>query len=140
MAFQIKRSRKITEELQLCDENGAVAKTLDIEIDIDSIAAELRRRVVNITTAEKQLKKASADDYAQAYELYGQTVTDVFSVCFGAENTKEIIEHFGGNYIEMSVAVVPFIYEVVLPAANEAIKQRNDGLKRMYASKRRFGR
>lgn len=133
MAYQIKRSEKITDVLELCDEGGNVVTRLDITIDIDSIAAELRKRLVNVQTAEKLLKKAaSQEDYAEAYGLFEQTVNDVFSVCFGAENAKRITEHFGGDYIEMSLAVVPYIYEVVLPKVNEVVARRRTALKRIY--------
>ena len=87
----------------------------------------------NLHEAEKLLKKAaSQEDYAEAYGLFGQTVNDVFSVCFGAENAQRIAEHFGGDYIEMSLAVVPYIYEVVLPKVNEVIARRRTALKRIY--------
>lgn len=133
MAYQIKRSEKITDTLELCDASGNVTATLNITIDIDSIAAELRKRLVNVQTAEKLLKKAvSQEDYAEAYGLFGQTVNDVFSVCFGAENAQRISEHFGGDYIEMSLAVVPYIYEVVLPKVNEVVARRRAALKRIY--------
>lgn len=136
MAYQIKRSEKITDTLELCDESGNVTTRLDITIDIDSIAAELRKRLVNVQTAEKLLKKAaSQQDYAEAYGLFGQTVNDVFSVCFGTENAKRITEHFGGDYIEMSLAVVPYIYEVVLPKVNEVVTRRRAALKRIYNRK-----
>ena len=136
MAYQIKRSEKITDTLELCDESGNVTTRLDITVDIDSIAAELRKRLVNVQTAEKLLKKAaSQEDYAEAYGLFGQTVNDVFSVCFGAENTQKISEHFGGDYIEMSLAVVPYIYEVVLPKVNEVVARRRAALKRIYNRK-----
>lgn len=138
MAYQIKRSEKITDTLELCDESGAVVTKLNITIDIDSIAAELRKRLVNVQTAEKLLKKAaSQEDYAEAYGLFGQTVNDVFSVCFGAENAQRISEHFGGDCIEMSVAVVPYIYEVILPKVNDSLQRRREQLRSVYRKGRR---
>ena len=141
MAYQIKRSEKITDTLELCDEGGNVVTRLDITVDIDSIAAELRKRLVNVQNAEKLLKKAvSQEDYAAAYELFGQTVNDVFSVCFGAENAQRIAEHFGGDFIGMSVAVVPYVYDVILPKVNESLQRRSEQLRNIYRSKGRKGR
>ena len=138
MAYQIKRSEKITDTLELCDASGNVTATLNITIDIDSIAAELRKRLVNVQTAEKLLKKAvSQDDYAAAYELFGQTVNDVFSVCFGAENAQRIAEHFEGDFIEMSVAVVPYVYDVILPKVNDSLQRRREQLRSIYRGKGR---
>ena len=141
MAYQIKRSEKIVDALELCDEGGNVVTRLDIAVDIDSIAAELRKRLVNVQNAEKLLKKAvSQEDYAAAYELFGQTVNDVFSVCFGAENAQRIAEHFGGDFIGMSVAVVPYVYDVILPKVNESLQRRREQLRSIYRSKGRKGR
>lgn len=138
MAYQIKRSAKITETLELCGDSGDVVKSLPITVDIDTIAAELRGRLATMTTAEKQLKKAVNDgDYGEAYALYGQTVKDVFTLCFGKQNTEEITEFYDGNYVEMSFALVPFIYDVILPAANKVIAQRRAALKGIYGKKRR---
>lgn len=138
MAYQIKRSEKIVDELELCDEGGNVVTRLDITVDIDSIAAELRKRLVNVQNAEKLLKKAaSQEDYAAAYELFGQTVNDVFSVCFGAENAQRIADHFEGDFIEMSVAVVPYVYDVILPKVNESLQRRREQLRSIYRGKGR---
>lgn len=138
MAYQIKRSEKIVDELELCDEGGNVVTRLDITVDIDSIAAELRKRLVNVQNAEKLLKKAvSQEDYAAAYELFGQTVNDVFSVCFGAENAQRISEHFEGDFIEMSVAVVPYVYDVILPKVNDSLQRRREQLRSIYRGKGR---
>ena len=141
MAYQIKRSEKIVDALELCDEGGNVVTRLDIAVDIDSIAAELRKRLVNVQNAEKLLKKAaSQEDYAAAYELFGQTVNDVFSVCFGAENAQRIAEHFGGDFIGMSVAVVPYVYDVILPKVDESLQRRREQLRSIYRGKGRKSR
>lgn len=133
MAYKIKRSAKITETLELCGDNGEVVKSLPITVDVEAIAGELRRRLTAVTTAEKLLKQAvGRKDYDAAYELYGQTVTDVFSACFGKENTEEIVDFYDGNFVEMSLALVPFIYDVILPAANDVIRQRKAALKGIY--------
>ncbi len=133
MAYKIKRTAKIVETLELCGDNGEVVKSLPITVDVEAIAGELRRRLTAVTTAEKQLKKAVGDkDYNEAYELYGQTVTDVFSACFGKQNTADIVEFYDGNFVEMSLALVPFIYDVILPAANDVVKQRKAALKSIY--------
>ena len=138
MAYQIKRSEKIVDELELCDEGGNVVTRLDITVDIDSIAAELRKRLANVQNAEKLLKKAvSQEDYAAAYELFGQTVNDVFGVCFGAENAQRIADHFEGDFIEMSVAVVPYVYDVILPKVNESLQRRREQLRSIYRGKGR---
>lgn len=131
--YQIKRSEKIRDTLELCGEDGKSAAKLEIEVDIDAIAGELRRNLTDITTAEQALKKAASDkDYTAAYEQYGRAVRGVFAICFGGENAERICEFFEGNYVEMSVAIVPYIYDVILPRVNECIARRREQLKGIY--------
>lgn len=131
--YQIKRSEKIRDTLELCAEDGNPAVTLEFVVDIDAIAGELRRNLTDITTAEQALKKAASDkDYAEAYEQYGRTVREVFTICLGRENAETICEFFEGNYVEMSVAIVPYIYDVILPRVNECIARRREQLKGIY--------
>ena len=131
--MQIKRTEKIRDTLELCGEDGTTGVTLEFVVDIDAIAGELRRNLTDITTAEHALKKAASDkDYAAAYEQYGRAVRGVFSVCFGRENAETICGFFGGNYVEMSVAIVPYIYDVILPRVNECIARRREQLKGIY--------
>lgn len=131
--YQIKRSEKIRDTLELCAEDGNPAVNLEIEVDIDAIAGELRRNLTDITTAEQALKRAASDkDYTAAYEQYGKAVRGVFAVCFGRENAETICGFFGGNYVEMSVAIVPYIYDVILPRVNECIARRREQLKGIY--------
>ena len=131
--YQIKRSEKIRDALELCAEDGKPAAKLEFVVDIDAIAGGLRRNLTDITTAEQALKKAASDkDYAEAYEQYGRAVRGVFAVCFGSENAETICEFFEGNYVEMSVAIVPYIYDVILPRVNECIARRREQLKGIY--------
>ena len=131
--YRIKRSEKIRDALDLCGEDGKPAAMLEFVVDIDAIAGELRRNLSGITTAEQALKKAASDkDYAEAYEQYGRAVRGVFAVCFGSENAETICEFFEGNYVEMSVAIVPYIYDVILPRVNECIARRREQLKGIY--------
>lgn len=131
--MQIKRTEKIRDTLELCTEQGEVREKLEFTVDIDAIAGELRRNLTDITSAEQALKKAASDkDYRAAYEQYGNAVRGVFAVCFGRENAERICGFFEGNYIEMSVAIVPYIYDVILPRVNECISRRREQLRGIY--------
>lgn len=131
--MQIKRTEKIRDALELCTEQGEVREKLEFTVDIDAIAGELRRNLTDITSAEQALKKAASDkDYSAAYEQYGNAVRGVFAVCFGRENAERICGFFEENYIEMSVAIVPYIYDVILPRVNECISRRREQLRGIY--------
>ncbi len=139
MAYQLKRTEKIHDTLELCGEDGAVKETLEFVTDIDAIAGELRRHLTEITAAESALKKAADDkEYTAAYEHYGKAVAGVFAVCFGSGNTEKIRSFYEENYIEMSLAVVPYIYEVVLPRVNECLTKKREQLKNIYKGRRKF--
>lgn len=56
----------------------------------------------------------------------------MFAICFGRENAETICEVFDGNYVEMSVAIVPYIYDVILPRVNECIARRREQIKGIY--------
>ena len=142
MAYQLKRTAKLRDELELCDEGGNVTDTLHFTVDIDSISGELRKRYTDVLTAEKALKNAIDDkQYTEAYSRYGEAITGIFAICFGTENARRITEHYENNYIEMSVAVVPYICEVVLPKVNECISRKREEIKNLYRAKpMRFGR
>lgn len=141
MAYQLKRTQKFCDELALCDEGGNVSETLRFTVDIDSISGELRKRLTDVISAEKALKSALSDkQYDEAYDNYGRAITGVFGICFGGENAQKIVSHYDGNYIEMSVAVVPYIYEVVLPKVNECIARKREEMKNLYRTKQRFGK
>lgn len=131
--MQIKRTEKLRDTLELCGEQGGVCEKLEIVVDIDAIAGELRRNLTDITSAEQALKKAASDkNYSAAYEQYGKAVGGILAVCFGGENARRIVDFFGGNYIDMSVAIVPYIYDVILPRVNECLARRREQLKGIY--------
>lgn len=131
--YQIKRTEKIRDTLELRSEDGTTGATLEFVVDIDAIAGELRRNLTDITTAEQSLKKAANDrDYSTAYEQYGKAVSGIIAVCFGGENARCIVDFFEGNYIEMSVAIVPYIYDVILPRVNECLNRRREQLRGIY--------
>lgn len=131
--MQIKRTEKLRDTLELCGEQGEVCEKLEIVVDIDAIAGELRRNLTDITSAEQALKKAASDkDYSAAYEQYGKAVGGILAVCFGGGNAQRIVDFFEGNYIEMSVAIVPYIYDVILPRVNECLARRREQLKGIY--------
>lgn len=82
-------------------------------------------------------KSATSEEYAERYAIYAQMVTDVFCLCLGTENTEKIIRHFEENYIEMSVSLIPFIYDRVLPCVDESLRNQKDRLKNAYRKKRK---
>ncbi len=140
MAYQVSRSKHIKDVLELCDEDGNVVQTLDIDIDADVICTQYRKRQIEIINAERQLKEVQRNglqsDIDAAFFAYSNAVKEIFLLVFGEENTKIIIDFYNGQYIEMSVQLVPYIYNVIAPALEDALKRRKAQVKSAY--KRKF--
>lgn len=140
MAYQIKKTRKINEELELLNDNGEVEKTLLICLDVDAIAPMFRKKQVALINAQKELKNIQKmgvqADFDAAYELYGRAVADIFELTLGVQNTAEILEYFENNYIEMCTQVVPFISEVVVPSIEISINEKKKQMKNLHKKKR----
>lgn len=132
--YKVKRTRKFYDTLQLCDEEGNVQKELKIEVDIDAIATGFREVTTMLEKAEKGLhdkqKLKQQKDFDRAYYDYGAALVKMFEMCFGKENTEEIVLFFENRYTEMSVEIVPYITQEIIPLVGEAIKQKKANLKK----------
>ncbi|MGN0613559.1 MAG: hypothetical protein ACI4JB_06615 [Porcipelethomonas sp.] len=118
MAYQIKKSSRITEELELLNESGKVEKTIIVDINVDRIAGGYRKAEVNLLNAQRNIKDGKT---SEALESYGEAIVGLFRLVFEDENTNVILEYFDSNYTDMMVQVMPFINDVVRPAISAAV-------------------
>ena len=132
--YKVKRTRKFYDTLQLCDEQGNVQKELKIEVDIDAIATGFREVLTQLEKAQKGLqdnqKLKQQKEFDKAYYDYGKALIKLFEMCFGKDNTEEIVTFFENRYTEMSVEIVPYITKEIIPLVGEAIKQKKNNLKK----------
>lgn len=132
--YKVKRTRKFYDTLQLCDEQGNVQKELRIEVDIDAIATGFREVLNQLEEAQKCLqdnqKLKLQKEFDKAYYDYGKALVKLFEMCFGKDNTEEIVTFFENRYTEMSVEIVPYITQEIIPLVGEAIKQKKNNLKK----------
>ena len=132
--YKVKRTRKFYDTLGLCDEQGNVQKELKIEVDIDAIATGFREVLTQLEKAQKGLqdnqKLKQQKEFDKAYYDYGEALVKMFEMCFGTENTQEIVTFFENRYTEMSVEIVPYITKEIIPLVGEAIKQKKNSLKK----------
>lgn len=132
--YKVKRTRKFYDTLQLCDEQGNVQKELKIEVDIDAIATGFREVLTQLEKAQKGLqdnqKLKQQKEFDRAYYDYGAALVKLFEMCFGKDNTEEIVTFFENRYTEMSVEIVPYITKEIIPLVGEAIKQKKNNLKK----------
>lgn len=132
--YKVKRTRMFYDTLQLCDEQGNVQKELKIEVDIDAIATGFREVLTQLEKAQKGLqdnqKLKQQKEFDKAYYDYGEALVKLFEMCFGKDNTEEIVTFFENRYTEMSVEIVPYITKEIVPLVGEAIKQKKKNLKK----------
>ncbi len=141
MAYQAKRSKKLTKEFQLVDKNGNVAKTLIVKLDADDMVAKIHRKYTELCKAlaeatEMKRKARNAEEISNCIEVLGRAVISMFEAVFGEEDTKIIVEFYENRYMEMCKEVVPFIKNVVIPRANKIKKMNQKNTLKPYFGKR----
>lgn len=147
MAYQAKRSKKVIEEFELVDENNKVVERLHVELDTGSVVEKIRQKYVNLTRVHRDIQHIQAginseDEVLNAYTLLGTATVDLIESVFGEEDTEKILKFYENDYTEMSVEVIPFITQVVMPKLNEMVKQNKQIILSKYNRKtrRRFSK
>lgn len=128
MAYQIKKSDRITENLELLDSNNNVTLTIHIDIEIGRIAKEYRQLQIELAEAQNMTSQGSET----AFEIFGNAVIKLFRCLFGDENTQKILEYFENDYMEMAVQCMPFISDVVQPAIEKYSRSKREIMANNY--------
>lgn len=134
MAYELKRSQRIQEEIKIGDD------TITINLDIDSITKEFNKRYNAIIAAELEIKNVqlienNAEKLNVAMESYGNTVIELFCLVFGEDGAMKILNFYENNYMEMSVEVFPFIINVIMPKIQQGIEEQRKKLAEQYKYK-----
>ena len=132
MAYQIKKSSKITESLEFLDDNDNVALSIDVEIDVDKIAAEYRTTEVELMEYNKSAQAGGSE----AVRAYGAAVVEFFNLIFGEKNTEKMVAYFDGKFSDMFIQTAPFIQDVIKPAIMRSVQQK----RQMMASNMQLSR
>ncbi len=139
MAYQIKRSARFTDELQLVADSGEAMMVVPVDLDIDRIAQDVYKRYFDMVHAQQELQKmqpaAHPETAAAQLEKLGGTIISLFTLLFGEKNTAQILDFFDGNYTEMMAQTYPYLIEVIIPE----IRKRADARKKEMLAKRRGG-
>lgn len=134
MAYQIKKSSRIIEELELLGEDGSVEKTINVDINTDRIAGGYRKAEIDLLNAQRNVKKGES---SEALENYGKAVIGLFRLIFGDENTNIMLDFFDGKYTDMLIQVMPFINDVVKPAISASVAAQKSRIANNYNFSRR---
>lgn len=139
MVFKTGRTRKITDTIELCDENGKVQREIVLNLDIDSIALQLNNKYSDYINSTRRLKeiqeKGDKAQFGSLAAAYYDAVIDLFEMVFGKENTRIILDFYNQRYLEMVQQLVPYIFKRILPEVRKAVKQQKKSIKTLFKSK-----
>lgn len=141
MAYQIKKTSRITEDIVLLGESGNAEKILHVEINPCSIIDGYRKAQINLVNAQRECK--NYPDNIEVVEKYKNAIANFFEHVLGTENTDILLKYYNGEYIDMMFDMTPFIMNVVSPAMSEAIRLQKsrlaDNMNFSRRQKRRLG-
>ena len=145
MAYQIKRHKRVQEELELLDDKGNVIHKLIVDLDADAIAKQISEKYLALVNAQKNMASIQQDvdngGYDKALEIIGTTIVDLFETVFGEDATKTIVRFYENKYIEMCQEVLPFVVNVIIPRVRSVAQESRDQVMQGYnrKQKRKFG-
>ena len=122
--YQVTRKNRIKETVQLCNADGTVAQEINVDLNVDTIAARMNKAYEMLGMAQNQLQ---ADNNPVNAETFGKAVIAVFEVVFG-DDCKKILEFYENSYTEMLLDLFPFINDEIMPKIREASEQRKNQL------------
>lgn len=141
MAYQAYRKQRVTEELELVDENGKVVKTIIVDLDVDTTAKNISEKHLSLVKSQQALKTASEEKANETLDIIGKTTVDLFEAVFGKDNTDEILKFYENKPIEMCQEILPFVIEVIIPQVRKTAQSNKQNLVNSYKKKRSiFGR
>lgn len=138
MAYKLQRAKRLTEEIELCDENGNVVKTIQVDLDIETMAMQINKAKNELIRIEQMIKQDTHPknlDFNQSVDLwedYGNAFVVMLRLVFGDENAETIINHYENRLGELVTEITPFLQQVVLPAVEAGQKERAKRLAKNY--------
>lgn len=124
--YQIQRKNRIKEQLQLCHANGDIACTLDVDINVDRMTAQISKAYDQLGKAQNELMKDRNSE--KLVEEYGKAVVLVLTAIFGEDGCKKILDFYEDNYTECLLDILPFVSGEIMPKIREASKARKEQL------------
>lgn len=144
MAYQAKRSGSVSEDLELVNEWGEVAKTIHVHLDADTLNGNISEQYVKLLNLQKripELQQISPEQLPEVHEEIGNAVITIFQSVFGEDNTQVILDFYNNRYQEMVREIMPFIVDVMLPQVRKLTAQgRKNQMNRYRRRKMKFGR
>lgn len=120
MAYRLEREKANIIEVEVGEET--------LKIPVKGMGAyrkvlEAQGRLKDIQTKIELMSRENTEVTKELVEFLGESVIFLFSVAFGEENAKKILDFYEGNYDEMLLKVYPFFKDVYLPALKNSAKE-----------------
>lgn len=132
MAYTIKRSNHIQDEVTV-EDNGKIL-TIKVDLTVDDILTNYNNALKAIQEAHKAAEKArdekDPEAIGEANEALGRGVVSLFGMLFGVDQTQEILKFYENRYAEMLADFLPYITQVIMPK----IQAAKDNLAKRYKS------
>lgn len=137
MAYQISRTDRLIDEIELVNKSGEVKAVLTINLDVTRIARSYRTSMLAISKAQENVRqmKLRGDNFDQAVEELGNATIAAYNLIFGEENTAVMLEFFENEYLEMLEQTMPFIFDVIQPAIQAYVQRQKNNIKSKYKAK-----
>lgn len=105
----------IQDTIELTNVQGETIKEIPYRINIAQIADRMTKLQIDLADASKQ----------KDMETAGRLTVDMFTLVFGDEVTKELLDFYANDYTALMFDIFPIISEQVLPSI---IQLRKKGL------------
>ena len=141
MAYQIRRKKKASEQLELLDESGNIVHVIEVNLDTGNIVQKIYRKYSELTRVLAEVREidrnvAVKEELNGSLEKLGNAVVVLIEAVFGEEDTEKILDFYHADYVGMCTDIVPFIRIVVVP---EMLKIQRESRKTVRAAYNRKG-
>ena len=120
MAYQINRKAHVVDEIHL-EDNGKEL-TVKVDLQVERILREYNAAWAAIGKAQQKIQDMKTMDGGEEEALValGESIMALFGLLFGEDQTKAILDLYGGAYLEMLADFVPYISETIVPKVQAA--------------------
>ena len=98
-----------------------------VDIHVQSISRKYSELYKVLETAQGALTQAhnggDPDSIVEADKAFSQAVIALFNLLFGADQVQAIIDHYGGDLLEMFAAFTPYLRDELIPRIVKAQNQ-----------------
>ncbi len=141
MAYQVKRSARVEETLELLSADGKTSEVIRVNLDAGAVAERISKNYIELLNLQSKMARwGNEEDKSRLYEEIGNAVVVLFQSIFGEDDTERIVSFYENDYLDMCRTIMPFITEVVLPKVRKESQKYRKAKMQSYNRKKGFMR